>query len=286
MFNLIRMDVYRMFHSISTWVILIFTAGLAVFFIMMTDMDLQAIADDQQYARQMEAEYEDNTDTQLGIYSDTNPQWVSGDIDAAELAGAGIKSGLLTLLCIIFAALFMSAEQKNGYIKNIAGQLPNRGVLALSKMTAAALQVFLMMAVFAAVITLSAMILWGDRVCIRVSADLFAFLGVQYLLNLGFVALIQLLCVLTRSSAFSMTAGILMIMGLTVPFYSAFNRVVLHFRPEWNFDISRYMLEQNIVQTGLGSTGDILARGCAVGCGVLLMSTLLAILIVKKRDVR
>ena len=88
MFNLIRMDVYRMFHSISTWVILIFTAGLAVFFIMMTDMDLQAIADDQQYARQMEAEYEDNTDTQLGIYSDTNPQWVSGDIDAAELAGA------------------------------------------------------------------------------------------------------------------------------------------------------------------------------------------------------
>ena len=160
MFNLIRMDVYRMLHSISTWVILIFTAGLAVFFIMMTDMDLQAIADDQQYARQMEAEYEDNTDTQLGIYSDTNPQWVSGDIDAAELAGAGIKSGLLTLLCIIFAALFMSAEQKNGYIKNIAGQLPNRGVLALSKMTAAALQVFLMMAVFAAVITLSAMILW------------------------------------------------------------------------------------------------------------------------------
>ena len=142
------------------------------------------------------------------------------------------------------------------------------------------------MAVFAAVITLSAMILWGDRVCIRVSADLFAFLGVQYLLNLGFVALIQLLCVLTRSSAFSMTAGILMIMGLTVPFYSAFNRVVLHFRPEWNFDISRYMLEQNIVQTGLGSAGDILARGCAVGCGFLLMSTLLAILIVKKRDVR
>ncbi len=286
MFNLMKMDIYRMFHSVSTWVILAVTAGLAVFFILMTNSDLDAMADDAGYAQEMEAESQADDELQMGIYSDTDPAWISGDIEAGELIGTGMRSGLLTLLCVIFSALFANADQKNGYIKNIAGQLPHRGVLALSNAVAAAIQIFLMMAVFSAGIVLSGMILWGNRICVGPVKDLFLFLAVQYLLNLGFSALIQLLSIVTRSSAFAMTAGILAVMGLLVPVYSLINRAVGQFRPKWNFDITRYVMEGNIPAVGMGAPSEVLIRGCAVGCVFLLISTAIAMLILNKRDVR
>lgn len=134
MLNLIKMDLYRMFRSVSTWVILIFTVGIAVFCVTMANMDVDAMAEDPQYAQESAEEIAagnaasdtdmSNADRQIGIYAESDPAWVSGEIDAGELISTQMTSGMLTLLCVIFAAIFGSAEQKNGYIKNIAGQLP------------------------------------------------------------------------------------------------------------------------------------------------------------------
>ena len=54
MLNLIKMDLYRMFHSLSTWIIILFTVGIALFCVVMVQGDLDAMADDPVYALEME----------------------------------------------------------------------------------------------------------------------------------------------------------------------------------------------------------------------------------------
>ena len=287
MFNLIRMDVYRMFRSLSTWVILLMTALMAVFCVSMTELDLSAMAEDPAYEQQMteEASASDH-ELMLGYNASTDPGWIDGEIRAADLVGMGVKSGLLGLLCVIFTPLFVNAEQKNGYVKNIAGSLKNRGTLALSKLAAVALQTLLMTALFAGVLTASGLIFWGDRVTFSGSRELLQFLGVQYLLHLGFAALTGFLCVLTKSTAFSMTAGILMSMGMLLPIYSAVNRAAAEFLPALDLDITRYMLETNISLCGIGAETEVILRAAVTGILFFAVSAVLAALILKKRDVR
>ena len=92
MLNLIKMDLYRMFRSVSTWVILIFTVGIAAFCVTMANMDVDAMAEDPQYAQESAEEIAagnsasdtdmSNADRQIGIYAESDPAWVSGEIEA------------------------------------------------------------------------------------------------------------------------------------------------------------------------------------------------------------
>ena len=291
MFNLIKMDLYRMFHSVSTWVILLLTVGVAVFCIAATNIDIELMAEDPQYAEKMLDETEEeeaaaSQELQLGISAESDPHWIYGDIDAGDLLSIEIKSGIVTLLVVIFAAIFANAAQKNGYIKNVAGQLPDRGMLVLSQLAAMAVQILLMILIFAAVVVASGMTFWGDRVSLGAVADILRLLGIQYLLNMGFAALILFLTILTKSSAFSMTAGILMILRVLTPVYSIINRAVGQISSSWKFDINSYVLEGNINMAGIDASAEILVRAVVVGAAFLILSTVFAMLILKKRDVR
>lgn len=290
MLNLIKMDLYRMFHSLSTWIIILFTAGMALFCVIMVQGDLDAMADDPTYAQEMEQEAasasDGNEDRQIGLYSESDPEWIEGRIDAGEFISSQLQSGLLTLFVVIFAAIFANAEQKNGYVKNIAGQLTNRGTLALSKLAASAVQVFIMLLVFSLAAGVMGKILWGGRFSLGSLTDMLPFLGAQYLLNLGIAALILFLCILTKSSAFSMTAGIVMVMGLFVPVYSIINRAVYEIRPSWDFDISLYLPDGNIGLAGLHASSEILIRAAVVGAAFVIVCAAVSALIMKKRDVR
>ena len=290
MLNLIKMDLCRMFHSLSTWLILLFTVGAAFFCVAMVNIDLEAMEEDPSYAQEMfdeTAPAESSAeDLQIGLYAVTDPAWVNGDINTGELISTQMQSGILTLLCVIFTAVFVNAEQKNGYIKNIAGQLRNRGFLAVSKLAASALQVFLIMAVFTLSTVLAGQIFWGGRLAAGSAADLLSFLGAQYLLNLGFCALILLLSILTKSSAFSMTAGIIMVLGVLYSVYALISRAVNELLPVNDFNLSLYMLEANIQMTGIGASSDTMQRAVIVGAAFLAVSVISAMAIMKKRDIR
>ncbi len=286
MFNLIKMDFYRMMHSVSTWVILTFTVLLAVFAVSMTDSDIQSMAENPQYIQEQQEEIDGNEDRSIGIYTTADPEWVDGKIEVGDILSTEISSGLLLLLCIIFAAIFVSAEQKNGYVKNIAGQFPNRGMLVLSKLAALAVQVLLMLVVFAAVAALTGLALWGDRFYLGSESSLLQCLGVQYLLHLGFAALILFLTILSRSSAFSMVVGLLACVGTLIPVYSLINKIVYDIRPSWNFDISKYTLDGNISMAGIGAAPEALIRAVIVGGAFVVACTILSMLVMQKRDVR
>lgn len=307
MINLIKMDLYRMVHSICTWVMLLVTVGIALFCVAMVNIDLEDMAENPQYSEetsqmgivsfqievktqdaQEETEETENSEEeqQIGLYADSDPGWIEGQILAGDLISTQLESGILTLLCVIFAAIFFNGDQRNGFLKNIAGQYPNRGILVISKMTAAAVQILLMEILFAMATGVTAEIIWGEQFVLGSIPQMLPFLCVQYLLNLGAAGLILFLCTLTRSAAFGMTAGILMIMGILLPVYSVIERAFAALLPSIRLNISQYVLEGNIGVAGMEASSDILTRASMVGAVCLVLSVLLAMVIMKKRDIR
>ena len=286
---------------------LLVTVGIALFCVAMVNIDLEDMAENPQYSEetsqmgivsfqievktqdaQEETEETENSEEeqQIGLYADSDPGWIEGQILAGDLISTQLESGILTLLCVIFAAIFFNGDQRNGFLKNIAGQYPNRGILVISKMTAAAVQILLMEILFAMATGVTAEIIWGEQFVLGFLPQMLPFLCVQYLLNLGAAGLILLLCTLTRSAAFGMTAGILMIMGLLLPVYSVIERAFAALLPSIRLNISQYVLEGNIGVAGMEASSDILTRASMVGAVCLVLSVLLAMVIMKKRDIR
>ena len=252
----------------------------------MTDGDIQDMADDPQYLAQVQGEGAGTQNRSVGIYVEADANWVDGPIEAGDIVSAEFHSGMLALLCVIFTAMFVYAEQKNGYVKNLAGQFPHRGLLVLSKLLAVALQVLVMAAAFALVTLLAGRGFWGDRFYLDSLPALGKLLGVQYLLHLGLCALVLLLTVVLRGSALPMVVGILACCGVLVPVYGLVNQWAAALRPGTAFDISRYMLDGNLTAVTVGTAPADLLRAGAVGAVFVVVCTALAMVVMDKRDIR
>ena len=235
MFNLIKMDIHRLLHSKSTWIMICFVIGLAVFSVTMTNSDIEFMKDDPA------AVTETMEERPVGIY---------------------------------------------GYIKNIAGQFPRREQLVASKFIVIAFQVLVMVVVFTISIVASGYVMWESDFYLGSITELFQYLGVQYLLHLGIAAVMMLLCILTYSTAFSMTSGILLCSGLAVPIYSLINKAINGVKTGLEFDINKYILDGNITMLLYDSTSEVMVRGVAVGVAFAIVSLFISTIIVKKRDIR
>ncbi|WP_270196974.1 ABC transporter permease [Faecalimonas umbilicata] len=274
------MDIHRLLHSKSTWIMICFVIGLAVFSVTMTNSDIEFMKDDPA------AVTETMEERPVGIYVEAQPEWVNGTIEIGSVVSVEMRSQLLAILCVIFAAIFTNADYKNGYIKNIAGQFPRREQLVASKFIVIAFQVLVMVIVFTISIVVSGYVMWGSDFYLGSVTELFQYLGVQYLLHLGIAAVMMLLCTLTYSTAFSMTSGILLCSGLAVPIYSLINKAINGLKTGLEFDINKYILDGNITMLLYDSTSEVMVRGVAVGVAFAIVSLFISTIIVKKRDIR
>ena len=101
MFNLIKMNLYRMVHAVSTWVLAIVAALLAFL-----DFGIMKIMVDDPFKL-----FGDAGSKMLGTTTITS---------RTTIAGFLISSDILIVLAI-FVVIFANAEQKNGFDKNIIG---------------------------------------------------------------------------------------------------------------------------------------------------------------------
>lgn len=285
MFNLIKMDVYRLLHAVSTWVMMGIMVLIAVACVGATRADLDAMAEDPAYAEQSVSMAE-SEDEVVGIIMDTDPEWIHGEVPAGQMLGLLLNSGILMIFSAVFVSLFVGAEHRSGYLKNIAGQLPYRGQLALSKFIAIAVEVLLMFAIYTVFCIASGYLFFGDQFTLGSGAEMLKMLGTQYLLHLGFSALIMFLCMVTGSTAFSIAVGILSCSGLTSMVYSGINWVVQKIHSGVNFDFGRYMLDTNVYAiSGASASSDVL-RAVLVACIFVVLAVGFSALVMQKRDIK
>lgn len=286
MLNLIKMDLYRMVHSVSFKVMLVVVAAVAFFTIGMTSYDVAYTKEqlEKGIVQNVEAPEEDKTVIVMGINVTTSDSWIE-EAPFSELVNENMKSNLLLLLCAIFVPLFVHAEYKNGYIKNIAGQLPNRGVLVVSKLVAVAVQILIIFVSYILWAGIAGLIFFKDTLVMGEFTDLLSGSALHYLLCLAVGYVVLMLTMVTRGSALPLTFGVLCSTGFTALLYSGINVAIAAITGKDGFDIGLYTPEMNVAQITFDMSGGALTRVLIVGVVYAAVAAVIAIAVMRKRDV-
>ncbi len=211
---------------------------------------------------------------------------LSADINetfAAKVSLSGILVDPFPLFNLMLALLslcwFFYADVENGYIKNIAGQMPMKGFTVLSKFIAASVHNI----IFAAAGIIGNLVgtLLVRQLIMDVNVlEVIRVLALKLLLVQSLCATLLLVVTTFRSKSFGMILAVLFGLGLTALIYLGINEG-LHqlFGPE--ADISKYMPDTVMAEKPLGTVKSLLV---ALGWGAVFL--LPAIRIFDRKDVK
>lgn len=282
MLNLLRMDFYRLWRSRSFVVMIFVSISIALFTIFVAYYDIQQMKEPKSTIIIGSEKEEENHGVNIGMQVDTEEMFTGDEMDFTRLINFTLAGRILAILCVVFPAIFVYGEQKNGFIKNIAGQLPNRGMLVLSKMLVLAVQTLIIFVVFTLAGAIMAKILWKENLLLNSIGDFAKIMGLHYLLHWAFAIVVASLTIILRGTGFSITYGILTTNGVMAILYGFIDKVINN----KNFDISLYTLEDAIARVSETLSGGDLQRVLLVGISFIVAFTALAMMVIQKRDVR
>ncbi len=285
MLNLVKMYMRKMMKSRSTYVLLI----IAMLFSLITVFSMhqeekyykehpQQYAEDQAY--QQELEGDDAVTIGYTAGSATNQETT-----LAELADGMFPGMLPCLLLAIFVVIFVCSEHSTGFVKNISGLVPNRGMLFLAKIPTVLTFALLMMGVtlLALLIPFRPMMGYfhlGD------GSEFAKMMALQVLIYAVFSILVAAIATVIRSTAVSMTIGVALTSGMVSLIYMLLTSALRYlFDISGSFMLSNYTVSGTIPQLCMGAEDKIISRGVIVGVVYLIVSIVAAYCINRKRDV-
>lgn len=267
MFNLMKMYFYRLFHAKSFY-ILLGIAALLAFLTPYVEFLLMG------FNAALNADPDADIDAVLAAMDIT--------MTLPQLFGAVFPT--LALLIGLGATFLSHAEDKNGYIKNIAGQISPRGIQAAAKLPVLVFEILAMFLI--TFLVFLGFALFKDEVCVGSIPDMFKITGIHLLLFLAFDALLMFLTFLTKKSAVGVFVSLAVTANISSLAYMLINYVSHKYLGlPAAFDISDYMLDTYIGGIAALSDGALAAKGLAVGAVYLIVCTLAAFFIIKKRDI-
>ncbi len=249
MFNMVRMDLYRMFRTKALYVIWIV---MAVTMLLTTSLSLisQEMPEAQEYAQ----EETENVNLGMSVSLPTRP---GAQITVLDEVYANTTAKFTALFLVIFAVIFATADINSGYIKNIGGQVRNRGALFLSK--AAAMLVFTVLTIigYALLQALFCRICFGYLVWGNICSLLW-YLGIQILLHYAFTLICMAIAVVLRNNVFSMIIVICLCGGISALIYGLVDNLVQKLGIQ-GFQVMKYTVTGQIALVPMEpSSGDVL----------------------------
>ena len=273
MWNLIKMDFYRLFTGKTMKVGAIMASLVSVGYMLMS-LGLVELC---QYANATDPE------AAMGVAL-IIPQagWVYG-INFADIVLSGTGAFSLFIGCMI-SANFIGSEQSCGYTKNFAGQLPDKGYMAISKFIVTSVAQFVILFIYSAVSSVFAEILFGKYISGYNISGLIGAICLRLLLYVAINAIIIFLCTLTKSHSIAMVAGCIFGIGVTKFAYLAIG-VVLGIL-KINFPISDYMPDGINSQLTIDTVGSLTIKAIAVSIVFIAVFLGANYYVQRKRDVR
>ena len=284
MFNVLKMDLYRMAKSNATWIILLASMLMMFVSIFMTSQDIDYYNSNPIALENLQ---ENGGEINWGIYiGSVNPKWCNGnEISLMDLVAVNIKSKLLLMFLVVFITYFVGSEGRNGFIKNIAGQVRNRSSLILGKFIA--IGIFTIVMIVAAVFStmLGSLIFLGYVNFVGIKQGLI-FLVVQILLHIGYGMFILLLFNVTRSSIATMLSGILIAAGILQVVDAILFSIFKGLDSIEGFSVMKYLTSGNVGVLSINSSNAVYTQaGMIAVCAIVLM-TVLSSIIIQRRDLK
>lgn len=205
MFNLLRMDLYRMKRSKSMYVCL--SLLLLATFVMYGLLWLMAAPPGQAVA------------IRAGILTAEEGQELLHMLDGVDVLmmfrQIGLDGGFYNVVFGIWVMMFVCMDYQSGFAKNIMALHQNRWNYIGSKLlTAAIVDMFYLIINFAVVLLANA--LCGNMVPYTSAADVLFYISWAWLLTTAFSGLVIMICVCTRSVAAGALAVVLLGGGVVV----------------------------------------------------------------------
>ena len=279
MFNIIKMDLYKMFKMRSFYVVnIIAMVSIAIMLLfVVVDVDKTDLK-----GSNATTVYEDkDQNVKLGVDVDDS-QLLGTEQNVLTIYSSFMSSGFYLFFSVIFTMIFALSENKNGYIKNIGGQVRHRWQLFVSKLTAIFIYIFMFDLILLVVQSVIWFIAKGNFGAGSFS-EYITFIISQFLLQYVFVIVCTAIATITKSRVFSMTAAVclsfgmgkLACMGIDAGIYKLLNREV---------SLEKYLITTKI-STMLQNMDMAQIRNIIVFAAVyFIVSVFVGIISVEKRD--
>ena len=274
MFKLIKMDFYRLFNTKTVKVGAVAACAIAAAYMLLSLGLVELLKLSMQTI-------DPASIAEMSIFI---PQvaWING-ADFADLIIGGTGAFSLFVGCMITAS-FIGSEQSCGYTKNFAGQLPNRGYMAVSKFVVTSFAQIMVLVLYAAVSAALAPLLFGKYITGYAIGGLLEALGLRFLLHIAINAIIVFICTLTKSHAIAMVVGSVFGLGITQIAYLAMTMVLGV--AKINFNVSQYMPDGINAQLSVASVGDLYIKAIVISIAFIAVFLTANYIIVSKRDVK
>ena len=314
MLNMIKMDVYRMFRTKSMYVIWIILLASALITSFLSKIDYDAA--NKEWEKQQAVESQADTDTDMQAADVVNAQDIeqqqAADSNKEQLSqqntdnvNIGMSVELPTepgkkvtvmdvffsnaqgkfyaLFLVIFAVMFATADIKSGYIKNIGGQVSQRGMLIVSRAVALALFTAITFAgifVFQAAANMLAFkcVVWGNW------KEIIPYFLTELTLHYAFVLICMAIAVIIKNNVISMTLSVCLTMNIMSIVY-AFIDYVVNRKGLHNFSIYKYTVTGRMAMLPMNAGRDDVVSSMCVAAVFIIIMLSLSSYIFQKRDI-
>ena len=296
MFNAIRMDVYRLFKTKSTYIILVIMLALSVMgtglMSVMTEMtgakrqqvQTEQMSDNADYAVEDDQFNEDTegAQSQLSVsVSEIDPD--ENDNSVLSFAMSDISGLQAGLFIIIFTVLFSMADINSEFIKSIGGQVKSRGVLIVSKMVAIA--IFTAIVIIADFLTeLIAVNIFFDDAVVGSASEIVRLLSSQFVLNFALAVLMMAIAIIIKNNVVSMIIGVCMCTGIFELIFMGINYLMdkIGFS---DFDINNILITGKIQNVTIGADAADIGYALLTAAIYIAVSVLAVYNVFKHRDI-
>lgn len=285
MFQVIRMDLYRMFKSKYTYIIL---AAAMLMMLASIFMSKQDVAYYQQTPSALETLRlnEEGAEVKWGIYiGHVPPEWCTGEeIPLPEFVSSNLQSHILLMFLVVFIVLFAGNENRTGFIKNIAGQVRHRYELVIGKLLSTAIFTAVMFVMAVLVIMFGSKIFFG-YVHMQDFGKFMTFFSIQFLLHVGYGSVVLMFVYLFQNSVASLITGILIAAGILQVADAILLNVIPVLNEIENFSIMNYLTSGNVALVSMAGGNDVYWKAVLIAVITFIITGCCSGTVMEMRDI-
>ena len=281
MLNIIKMDLYRMLKTKSMYVIWIVLAAILLIttFLCKTDYELLTEKDAMKQEQVTEPTV-DNINVGMMVTLPTEP---GEKVTVYDIFFANSQGKLYALLLVIFTVLFSTADISSGYIKNIGGQVGNRGSLIFSR--SIALSVFTVLTMTGAFLFQAAAncIVFGELEWGNTKAILSYFVT-ELALHYALVLICMAIAIILKNNVISMVIAVCLSMNVMTIVYGVINSAIQKIGIQ-NFQIYKYTITGKLSLLPMNPSGNECLAAFGVAIVFIVMMISVSSVVFQKRDI-
>lgn len=242
--------------------------------------DIEEQQADDSNKEQLSQQNTDNVNIGMSVELPTEP---GKKVTVMDVFFSNAQGKFYALFLVIFAVMFATADIKSGYIKNIGGQVSQRGMLIVSRAVALALFTAITFAgifVFQAAANMLAFkcVVWGNW------KEIIPYFLTELMLHYAFVLICMAIAVIIKNNVISMTLSICLTMNIMSIAY-AFIDYVVNRRGLHNFSIYKYTVTGRMAMLPMNAGRDDVVSSMCVAAVFIIIMLSLSSYIFQKRDI-